>query len=85
MVVGQGWRGRAEKRERKNLGGKPCVYICIPKSHLFCAAGRSDKPCGARDTIFIYMYTTYNTFLGQTLYIYKYSRVTPEPSVYIYV
>lgn len=44
------------ERERKNTGGKPYVYMYIPKSHLFCGTGRwhSDKPCGTRDTIHIH-------------------------------
>jgi len=73
---------REGERERKKYRGKT-LYLYTEKPFILCRGTLGQAVWRSRH--YICVYNTQHISQSDAMYIYKYSRVTPEPSVYIYI
>lgn len=78
------WMRVKESEKEKNIG-ENIIPIYTEKPFILCRGTLGQAVWRSRHYIVIYMYTTYNTFLSQTLCIYINTLVSHLSRACIYV
>lgn len=79
------WMRVKESEKEKKYRGKHYTYIYRKAIYSVPRDARTSRVALATLYSYIYVYNIQHISQSDAVYIYKYSRVTPEPSVYICV